>query len=203
MRAHRKPASARGWTFPGAPWMPSLLRRVGSIALLALAACGPGTDASRGGTILFHDDFNAENGMVSSANYRHLAQWEVMSGSVDLAGSYPFELLPPGHGMYVDLDGATMHAGVVRTRRVLDLAPGTYELSFMLAGSQRVSDPNVVHVSLGSLLHATYRVPPFATPRWFRLRVVAAQTIHARIVFAHEGGDNFGALLDDVVLRRM
>ncbi|HET6763816.1 MAG TPA: hypothetical protein VFH27_09085 [Longimicrobiaceae bacterium] len=168
------------------------------IALCAFAC----TEANATADVVFYDDFNAENGMASRANYTTLAQWEIVRGTVDLAGSYPFELLPPGHGMYVDLDGASNAASTLRTRRALVLQPGDYEFSFLLAGSQRVSAPNVVHASVGTLFTATVTRPAFAEAIRYRYRIHVRRSTSVHIQFANDGGDNFGALLDDVVLRR-
>jgi hypothetical protein len=152
--------------------------------------------------VLFRDDFNTENGRIARSPMPRLANWEIVAGSVDLAGSYPFELLPPGHGMYVDLDGATGHAGTLRTRRAFRLAPGEYVLRFLLAGPQRRCDVNVVHVSMGALYRETFRVSAFDPPTRYERSVHVPGPVEVRIEISNEGGDDRGALLDDVELRR-
>jgi hypothetical protein len=181
--------------------------RLPSAAALVLlgavsGAWGCSTPADPRGEVVFHDDFNQENALVSRANYAGLRQWEVVSGSIDLNGSYPFDLLPSGHGMYIDLDGATFHAATIRTRRALVLEPGDYTLSFMLAGPQRVSAPNTVHLSLGPLFAETFTVRAFDPARTVVRRFRVERRATVRIQFAHDGGDNFGLLVDDVELRR-
>ena len=194
-------------TSAGRDGAPARLRRLGRIALAACliapaAACGR-LEAGDAGVVVFRDDFNAENGMVSRANYDHFAQWEVVSGSVDLTGTYPFEMLGPGHGMYVDLDGATEHGGTLRTRRELALTPGDYLLSFSLAGCQRVSVPNTVHVSLGTVYSESFTLPTYTPLRRYVRRIHVSRPVAAHIQFVQDGGDNFGALLDDVELLRV
>jgi hypothetical protein len=169
--------------------------------LLVCAGCGAAAGARP--EVLFRDDFNGENGGLPMANDTALEHWQVVAGSVDLMGTYPFEVLPPGHGMYVDLDGATGHAGTLRTRALLDLAPGDYLLTFVLAGPQRQSAPNTVHVSLGSLYAEPFTRGPFDAPIRLARRVHVTAPQRVRIEFRHEGGDNFGMLLDDVELRRL
>jgi hypothetical protein len=171
-------------------------------ALVVLGAGGCEDTPAERAQVVFHDDFDAENGLVSRANYTGLRQWEIVQGSVDLAGTYPFDLLPPGNGMYLDLDGASGRAAVLRSRRALVLEPGEYTLSYRLAGSQRVSDPNTVHVSLGAVFRDSATLPQYAPMRSYVRRFAVHRRTVARLEFAHEGGDNFGVLLDDVTLTR-
>jgi hypothetical protein len=179
-----------------------VVRAALAAGLLALAAACDKVEAGGERGVVFHDDFNAENGMVSRANYDRFAQWEVVSGTADLIGTYPFEPLPPGHGMYVDLDGATGHGATFRTRRELALAPGVYVLSYTLAGSQRVSEPNTVHVTLGPVYAESFTLPSTAPARRVVRRIRVRRLLAARIQFVQDGGDNFGLLLDDVELVR-
>lgn len=185
----------------------SALRRLGCVALAACllapaGACGR-LEAGDAGVVVFRDDFNGENGMVARANYDKFAQWEVAAGSVDLIGTYPFEMLGPGHGMYVDLDGATNHGARFRTRQALPLTPGDYLLSFSLAGCQRVSDPNTVHVSLGAVYLESFTLSAYTPLRRYVRRMHVARPVSLHIEFTQDGGDNFGALLDDVELVRV
>ena len=164
----------------------------------AAAAC---TDASGAASrTLFHDDFNHENGMVARADYRAFRQWEVVDGSADLEGAYPFEFLEPGHGMYVDLDGSHLHAATLRSRVPVALEPGTYLLSFRLAGSQHVSAPDTLWVSLGGLYRERFVVGPTSPMLRYVRTVRVRRATSAHLQFAHQGGDNVGMLLDDVDL---
>ena len=170
-------------------------------ALLLATGCEGGQGGAPG--LVFHDDFNAENHGVSSVNYTALRRWRVVAGSVDLVGSYPFDLLSPGHGLYLDLDGATNHAATLRSRAALELEPGEYRLSFVLAGPQRQCALNVVHVRLGALYAEAFARAAFDAPVRIARRIRVDAPASAHLEFRHEGGDNFGLLLDDVELRRL
>ena len=140
--------------------------------------------------------------MVSRADYNAFRQWEVVDGSVDLQGTYPFAYLPPGHGMYVDLDGSRRHGGTLRTRQALVLAPGEYALRFRLAGTQWVSAPNTVDVSLGDVFHESITLPAFAPMQRYERTVSVPRATTARLQFSQRGADDMGLLLDDVELVR-
>lgn len=109
-------------------------------------------------TVVFEDNFNAENGGVGSINYEDFDNWTVVDGTVDLIGNGVFDFLP-GNGMYVDLDGTTFETGTLRSHD-LALDPGVYELSFDLAGPAAApeGDPETgpVEVTLDSLFGAQY-----------------------------------------------
>jgi hypothetical protein len=188
---------------PHRDMLPRLRHALLLASLLAPAAAACGRLEARAAQVVFHDDFNGENGMVSRADYRGFRQWEVAAGSVDLIGTYPFDPLPPGRGMYVDLDGCTNHGATLRTRHALALAPGEYVLSFRLGGSQRISDPNTVHVSLGTVYRESFSMTNYAPVRKYVRRIAIAKPVAARIELVQDGGDNFGLLLDDVELVRL
>lgn len=179
---------------------------LGSALLLGLA----GLPASA--VPVFEDTFDAETGSGSGAsgqsksNYTAFAQWTVSNGSVDLIAHTDFGIdCFGGSGKCVDLDGATNDAGVL-TSTALNLAAGVYQLSFALAGvdagfSQPGSfAPNVVDVSVGSFFVSQVTVnkgDPFASYGGV-FTLAAPATVS--IVFANQGGDNFGAVLDNVRL---
>ena len=105
-------------------------------------------------TIIFSDNFNAENGGVGVLNYNSFANWSVSGGTVDLIGSPGFFDFFPQNGLYVDLDGTSFLAGTL-TSIGIPVTPGSYILSFLLAGSQR-GDFNTVHVDVsGGLASST------------------------------------------------
>lgn len=171
------------------------LRKVVAAALLTMPLLvGAATGQA---AIVFSDNFDSENGGVGVLNYAGFANWTVSAGTVDLIGNGFFDFYP-GNGLYVDLDGSTGNAGVL-TSTALTLAPGTYTLQFVLAGSTR-GDTNIVDVSLGALYSETFTrasSDPFAVVT--RTIVVGAPTI-ASLAFSNAGGDNLGAILDNVVL---
>lgn len=164
------------------------------------------------GTVLLHDGFDRDNDGRVEVMYDRFENWTVEDGSVDLIGRGERWDFLPGHGLYVDLDGGLppgapptdrrTDAGALLSRREFRLAPGVYELRYLLAGSQR-GDLNTVIVSLGDLFRTEYQVAadtPFHTVK-HRIRV--GRATRARIRFENLGADRSGVLLDDVELVRL
>jgi hypothetical protein len=102
----------------------------------------------------------------------------------------------PGHGRYVDLDGSTRAAGWF-VSRALDLGAGEYELRFSLGGSRR-GDTNVVDVSFGSAYRESFTFPSDARLAPIVRKVTLESPEVAHLSFHNRGGDNVGAILDDV-----
>jgi uncharacterized protein YjdB len=151
----------------------------------------------------FVDDFNSENGGRAADNYTGFSHWEVLDGSVDLVGAHPYDdFLPKENGIGVDLDGTSRNAATLRTKTVFPLQPGSYVLSFQLAGSPRPSDPNTVVVSLGTAYREEITLPNFAPLRTYLRTIQVREPTTARIVFDHLGGDSYGILLDNASLSR-
>lgn len=165
-----------------------------------------------GAVPVFEDTFDAETGSGNGAsgqsktNYTAFLNWTVSDGSVDLIAHTDFGIdCFGGSGKCVDLDGGTNNAGVL-TSTALSLAAGIYQLSFELAGtdagfSQAGSiAPNVVDFSVASFLVGQVTVnkgDPFAS--YGGVFTLPAPAV-VSIVFANQGGDNFGAVLDNVKL---
>ena len=154
-------------------------------------------------TIIFSDNFNAENGGGGVLNYNSFANWSVSGGTVDLIGSPGFFDFFPGNGSYVDLDGTSFQAGTF-TSIGIPVTPGTYILSFLLAGSQR-GDVNTVEVNVsGGLASSTYTLASNIplTLETMSFTVLAPTTIN--FSFNNEGSsNNIGLILDNVNLDRV
>lgn len=163
---------------------------------------------------IFFDDFDAETGSgqgasgQSQTSYTGFVNWTVSDGTVDLVAHTDFGIdCFGGAGKCVDLDGATSDAGVL-TSTALDLEPGVYTLSFQLSGTDagfggNANIPNVVDVSVGSFLVEQVTVnkgDPFAL---YSYTFSVAAPASVSIVFANQGGDNFGAMLDEVSLEQV
>ena len=170
-------------------------------ALLALAVVfAPG--AARGDVItpMFFDGFEADPADVLNAS---LVNWNVISGSIDvLSGG---NLCGPS-GNYthcVDLDGTSTQAGTIQTKQTFTLDPGTYRLTFDLAGANRPwtgSASNTVFISLGAYFSEAFtplQWDPFYT---FTRDITVYDTGNAKVQFSHMGGDMIGLLLDNVSL---
>jgi hypothetical protein len=154
------------------------------------------------GTVVFSDNFNTENGGVGVLNYSGFANWTVSGGSVDLIGAGTAWDMYPGNGLYVDLDGSAYQAGTM-TSTTIPVAPGNYALTFDLGGSQRPGYDNGntvdVNVEIG-VASATYimNTSDPLTLETIDFSVSSAQNID--LVFHNLGGDNVGAILDNVTV---
>jgi hypothetical protein len=153
--------------------------------------------------LVFSDNFNTE---TLALNYTGFSQWTVSNGSVDLIGNPGFFDLLPGNGRYVDLDGSSGNAGIMRSTALSLLGGVSYNLTFSLAGSQR-GDTNTV--TYGVDLDSDNVLDVFGSQtltsstgfNTFGISFVPfASTGGARIVFDPSGGDNLGLLLDNVAL---
>ena len=166
---------------------------------LVLLALGSRANA----TTLFFDDFNSENGGNGALNYTAFANFTITSGTVDLCGGAFCGLLPASTGMYIDLDGSSNNAGLM-TENGFALGAGDYALQFDLAGSHRNST-EIVTVKVFGGLNANYATSTYTlfsndplTTMTMLFTLGAADTI--KFSFDNFGGDNVGALLDNVRL---
>ena len=173
--------------------MRTITRRLACLIALA-AVVGLGTSSARA-AIIFSDNFNTENGGVEALNYTGFANWDVLGGgTVDLIGNGgTFDFLP-GNGLYVDLDGSTFNAGQFKSKAAVSFPAGNFVLEFDLAGSQRGTTETVT-VTFGA--YAEVFVVPTAQGFTTITRNV---TLNAgdMLSFQNAGGDNIGALLDNV-----
>lgn len=177
---------------------------------LVMVCLTPGVSQA---TTIFSDNFNGENGGIanpSTLNYTNFANWTVGNGTVDLIGNGYFEFPPVtnGHGLYVDLDGTSNDAGIMRSTPFALIAGQTYLLSFDLAGSQR-GDINTLRFGIdldnSAPLEHFNSVPNVGSSVPFGLVSFTFSPLfsstNARIQFAQSGGDNVGLLLDNVKLQ--
>ncbi|MFC2164276.1 tetratricopeptide repeat protein, partial [Acidobacteriota bacterium] len=153
-----------------------------------------------GQEVIFIDDFNSENSGQGKLNYRGFENWEVASGGVDLIGN-GFWDFHPDHGLHLDLDGSVNKAGTLQSKTKFKLLPGIYTLEFDLAGNfQRTT--NSVRVSMGDLYNEEFTLRATDPFRRIKKEIKVSSPMEARLVFQHEGGDNFGLLLDNVRLTK-
>jgi hypothetical protein len=161
---------------------------------LMLILCAPAIQAA----VVFSDNFNAENGGTGVLNYNGFANWSVSGGTVDLIGNGFFDFYP-GNGLYVDLDGSTSRAGLLTSSPAFSLAAGSYTLQFALGGSQR-GDSNTVRVVLGSLYSESFTLASADPLTLITRTIVVGGPTSASLDFQNSGGDNLGAILDNVSL---
>ena len=151
-------------------------------------------------SLLFFDDFDTEHGGVGILNYNSFTKWAVTNGTVDLIGNGFYDFLP-GNGLYVDLDGSTRKAGQFATKTSFNLTPGIYELSFRLAGNHRGGNESVTaQLALATLYNELFVLPSSAPFTSYTRRINVTTPTTGTLSFQNAGGDNIGALLDNVKL---
>ncbi|MEM1330993.1 MAG: hypothetical protein AAGG07_10560 [Planctomycetota bacterium] len=179
------------------------MKPLGLCASLALLSSSAQAHAQ---TIVFSDDFDAENGGVGRLNYEGFAQWSVSDGALDLIGGGQSDFLP-GNGLYLDLDGSLANPDAATlTSLALDLVAGRYELQFDLSynaefASMRASDLldiRVAGLGLRSLTSVEGLSQDAFTPTVIGFDL--EQATRGSIVFDHLGGDNGGFIIDNVSL---
>jgi len=158
-------------------------------------------------TILLFDDFNNENSGLYNENYCtkdncKLENWIALFGSVDLCGNGTYDFYP-GNGLYLDLDGSTGQAVVLKSKNEFDLTNGLYELSFDIGGSTR-GDTNSLTVTLGDVFIQRFTLTQNDPMKNYAFEIdIRNQTNvnNAYLTFEHSNdGDLYGILLDNVKL---
>ncbi len=141
---------------------------------------------------------------IPDQNYTGFANWTVASGSVNLYGTGQYGTtyndFLPGNGMYVALANYGT-SGKLATSTSFTLNPGTYTLTYKLAGSQQGSTSTVT-VSLGSAYSETFtNIAGNAgfTTYTRTITVPSGTTVVAPLIFQQTSG-YYGALLDSVSL---
>ena len=155
-----------------------------------------GSSLTHAASPIFSDDFNSYVADQLNWTPTALSGWTVSpNGTVDLIGAGGVLDFIPGNGSYVDLDGTTSSSGLFSNN--VNLVGGTtYRLSFDLAGSHRES-AETVNVNFGST-NASYSLnsaDPFST---LTLNFTPASNGSYSFSYLNVGGDNVGALLDNV-----
>lgn len=141
---------------------------------------------------VFSDNFNSDTVGLNKTNFN--GGWTVNAGSVDLIGAGFFDFFP-SNGKYVDLDGSTLSSGSFDNQIPLD-ALTSYTLSFDLAGSQR-GDTNIVDVIFGTTSQS-YTLASSDLFSTYALSFTTNGAANYQIFFKNSGGDDSGALLDNV-----
>jgi hypothetical protein len=171
------------------------VKTVLAVAVSALTASGASA------SVIFQDDFEA-NAVAGNATP---INWTVSPGTVDVVGTGFFASLcagSPSPGRCIDTDGSTNQAGTMTTTAFLAFAVGTYDLSFWLAGNQRIASSDSVNVqlSLGGY-NENIAVGPSAAWTQFNRVINIGVAGSGPLVFKAAGGDNVGLLLDNVLLQ--
>mgnify|MGYP000971907539 CR=1 FL=1 len=171
-------------------------RPVRALAALALAAATVGFAPAQA-AVLFTDNFDDDALALNAITF--VRGWTVTAGSVDVHGAGDYWDMHPGNGHYVDLDGSTMAGGTLARSFTLD-AGITYSASWWLGGSGR-GDANTVDVMFGTS-SASYTLAsndPLALAGFLNFTPLTSGDY--TLSFTNRGGDNLGAILDNVVVQ--
>jgi len=154
-------------------------------------------------TVVFLSEFNDLNGGKGKYNVTDLGDWEVVAGCVDLHGN-GFVDVWPNNGLYIDLDGSCYQGGTIQTKDAYELTPGSYVLEFWLAGGNRRAHtaPDTVLVDFGPFHQEQIVMQRKDQFRLFSREFNVPTETAAKLSFQNLGGDNEGALLDLVRVRR-
>lgn len=181
-----------------------MMKKVLAVLVSALFLAGAGTSLGAPTVTLFSENFDSYS---YALNWDGGSAWSVTGGSVDLIGHgtlYDFGF-GATQGMYVDLDGNGT-PGVLSTKATFTLLPGvTYTLQFELAGNQHPdmdkspSDTDTVRVTLGSSVN-DFAVSWDQGFMMCQVDIVGDGSVASLSFENLEGGDNQGALLDNVSL---
>jgi len=170
------------------------MRKIVFVAVVLALSAGPVM------ADIFSDDFNSEG---TGLNYNSFANWDVSDGTVDVIGTgTSWAWFAATHDLYVDMDGSSGDAGKMTTKTSFSLAPGTYTLSFDLAGNQRgyPDDTVIVQVDMGGLFSNSYSLSSSDTFRTITETFTVGSATSAALSFEGVGSDNVGMLLDNVHL---
>jgi hypothetical protein len=151
--------------------------------------------------LIFSDNFNSYS-TVGTVPWAGEGNWTVTEQSVDLIGAgTSWDWFSGTYGLYVDMDGSTGNAGTIESIGIA-LAPGDYVLSFDIAGNQRrgADDAVVVTVSGGLYTESITGIPASQGFTTYSRNFTVATATTATISFDGIGGDNVGALLDNVAV---
>lgn len=183
----------------------SMLPKTAAAAVLATALMSPLAQAS----VLFSDDFNAD-AATSALNFTGLLNWTVSDGTIDYIRSGGFGITcAGGSGGCLDMDGSRGDAGRITSTQAFTLASGfDYVLNVALSGNQRGGATDSVKIGMVNLVTgAEYFMlagplapaDPFTASTLSFTSAIGAGSWH--IFVEGVGGDNVGAILDNVALR--
>lgn len=163
--------------------------------LLAAGVCLSPTLVQAG--VVFADNFDGQTAQLTLSS---LNGWTaVSSGTIDVVASGTYGITcAGGTGKCVDLDGSSFQAGML-TQTLNLLAGQTYLASFDLSGHQRGSNygSDVVDIAFGTE-NSTLTLAYDALWQTYSLSFTPVSDGSYNLSFHNRGGDNVGALLDNV-----
>jgi hypothetical protein len=161
---------------------------------LVIAALAAVSVAAHADTI-FSDNFDANAYGLNAVP----TGWTVTDGTVDIIGPSFYSYCGAGQGKCIDLDGSTGDAGILSKSLSLD-AGVQYTATFELAGNMRGgSETGAVSFGFGGN-NITYSLLSSAAFSSYQLIFTPGSTGAYSLSFSNAGGDNIGALLDNVTV---
>jgi hypothetical protein len=149
--------------------------------------------------ILFQDDFNSSLGATTFN--ADIPNWTESNGSIDYLKSGDFAITClGGSGGCLDMDGTTSDGGDLTSASFNLVAGLTYQVSYYFSGNQRGSAADSMTVSFGGVTNTHTAIASSAPFTQFFINVTPLANTTTQLVFSHAGGDNFGLVLDDVVV---
>lgn len=142
------------------------------------------------------DGFEGEGQATSVLNYGSFTNWDITDGTVDLIQNVNQWGISCASGNFcVDLDGSTDDAGVMSSKE--GFAAGKYKVRFDLSGNQRQGafDTVTVMFGAGALLNA---IDFDSSDGWTTYSFLVDLLDGDKLSFSNAGGDNIGAILDNV-----
>lgn len=195
-----------------------------AIATAALAAFAAPASAS----VVYSNNFDAENGGNTALNYNSFNGLTVSDGTVDLVKSGDYSITcAGGSGACVDLDGSTSNAGLTSSGSYAFNAGDRVSLDFLFSGNQRggANDAFRISFDFASTVSGTYgynssfygsgdfgsfnagliglTLPGISSgfPMTdFEFYFVADNAGSLAFTFEDLGSDNVGVIIDDVSL---
>jgi len=161
--------------------------------IFAAAALMAGATAAQAAPV-FSDNFDADTTGLNTTVF--LGGWTVSNGTVDTIGVGTSWDLIPGNGHYIDLDGSSGQAGTF-SNSVNLAANTTYVMTFSLAGNHRGYDADTVDVTFGTSGNTYVLASPDPLTQ-YSLTFTTSAGGATGFSFHNHGGDNVGALLDNV-----
>ncbi|MCB2427973.1 VPLPA-CTERM sorting domain-containing protein [Methylophaga pinxianii] len=143
-----------------------------------------------------HDGFENEGQLSSVLNYNSFTNWDVTDGTVDLIQNGNQWGIQCSTGSFcVDLDGSTGDAGILSTKD--GFSAGKYKVSFELSGNQRGGPFDQISVLFGAGSLLNHLLLDW-DENWHTYSFLVDLVDGDKLSFRNFGGDNVGAILDNV-----
>lgn len=153
------------------------------------------TSASSAASVIFSDNFDGEAYGLN----QDLDNWTVTDGTIDVIGTGFFEGVAGG-GTFLDMDGSTEDSGRITSIASFFVVAGEqYELAFSYGKNGTGAETLSFGFGgwLGALPLAAGALSGFTSTL---ISFTATTTGNSSLFFENSGGDNQGALLDNVAL---